>query len=445
MLSARRKNMAHELSFEELANFQKNYENDKANKIAEMATVTNGVQKASYNTEVTRDLNRNFSIEIKTDNVTDQKQSGRCWLFAALNVLRHDFAKKYKTKNFTFSQSYLFFWDRIERANIYFDHILETADQDIDDRTVKFYLRAPDTDGGQWHMAVSLIRKYGLVPSYAYGESFTANATAAFNTALNMKLREDGLVLRKLAREGKKDEIEAKRTEFLNEVYRMAVIAFGEPVQKFDLEYTNDDGKYQLDEDLTPLDFWKKYFTDDLDDYVVLFNAPDHEFDKLYALPFEDNVVGGKPVQFLNTKIENLKDAAIASLKGGDIFWFGCDVGKESDRQKGILAKDLYQTDTLFGIETKLDKKERLLTGASGSTHAMTMVGVDVVDGKPRKWKVENSWGAKVGEKGYFIMDDAWFDEYLFKVVVKKKYLPKKLVELSEGKATPVPVWDSMG
>lgn len=436
--------MTHELTLDEIAKFQQDYQQNKQNKIAELAVVNNGVQKASFNGEGIRDLNRTFSIEIPTDNVTDQKQSGRCWLFAALNVLRHKFAKQYHTKNFTFSQSYLFFWDRIERANIFFNHILETADKLVDDRTVHFYLQAPNTDGGQWHMAISLIRKYGLVPTYAQDESFTANNTAAFNQALNMKLREDGLVLRKLAQAGKNDEIEQKRQEYLSEIYRMAVIAFGQPVQKFDLEFKDDDGNYKLDQNITPLDFFHNYFEDDLDDYVVLFNAPDHEYDKLYAFPFEDNVEGGSPVRFLNTKIENLKEAAIKQLKDGETIWFGCDVGKQSDRQKGILAADLYETDTIFGIETKLNKKERLQTGASGSTHAMTFVGVDVVDGKPRQWKVENSWGTKVGDKGYFVMDDKWFDEYLFKVVVKKQYLPEKLVKIAEGEATPVPCWDSM-
>lgn len=436
--------MTHELTLDEIAKFQQDYQQNKQNKIAELAVVNNGVQKASFNGEGIRNLNRTFSIEIPTDNVTDQKQSGRCWLFAALNVLRHKFAKQYHTKNFTFSQSYLFFWDRIERANIFFNHILETADKPVDDRTVHFYLQAPDTDGGQWHMAISLIRKYGLVPTYAQDESFTANNTAAFNQALNMKLREDGLVLRKLAQAGKNDEIEQKRQEYLSEIYRMAVIAFGQPVQKFDLEFKDDDGNYKLDQNITPLDFFHNYFEDDLDDYVVLFNAPDHEYDKLYAFPFEDNVEGGSPVRFLNTKIENLKEAAIKQLKDGETIWFGCDVGKQSDRQKGILAADLYETDTIFGIETKLNKKERLQTGASGSTHAMTFVGVDVVDGKPRQWKVENSWGTKVGDKGYFVMDDKWFDEYLFKVVVKKQYLPEKLVKIAESEATPVPCWDSM-
>lgn len=436
--------MTHELTLDEIAKFQQDYQQNKQNKIAELAVVNNGVQKASFNGEGIRDLNRTFSIEIPTDNVTDQKQSGRCWLFAALNVLRHKFAKQYHTKNFTFSQSYLFFWDRIERANIFFNHILETADKPVDDRTVHFYLQAPDTDGGQWHMAISLIRKYGLVPTYAQDESFTANNTAAFNQALNMKLRENGLVLRKLAQAGKNDEIEQKRQEYLSEIYRMAVIAFGQPVQKFDLEFKDDDGNYKLDQNITPLDFFHNYFEDDLDDYVVLFNAPDHEYDKLYAFPFEDNVEGGSPVRFLNTKIENLKEAAIKQLKDGETIWFGCDVGKQSDRQKGILAANLYETDTIFGIKTKLNKKERLQTGASGSTHAMTFVGVDVVDGKPRQWKVENSWGTKVGDKGYFVMDDKWFDEYLFKVVVKKQYLPEKLVKIAEGEATPVPCWDSM-
>src|SRR5699024_8169589 len=298
--------MAQELTLDEIAKFQQDYQQNKQNKIAELAVVNNGVQKASFNGEGIRDLNRTFSIEIPTDNVTDQKQSGRCWLFAALNVLRHKFAKQYNAKNFTFSQSYLFFWDRIVIANILLNHILETADKPVDVRTVHFYLQAPDTAGGQWHMAISLIRKYGLVPTYAQDESFTANNTAAFNQALNMKLREDGLVLRKLAQAGKNDEIEQKRQEYLSEIYRMAVIAFGQPVQKFDLEFKDDDGNYKLDQNITPLDFFHNYFEDDLDDYVVLFNAPDHEYDKLYAFPFEDNVEGGSPVRFLNTKIENL-------------------------------------------------------------------------------------------------------------------------------------------
>ena len=436
--------MKHELTMNEIAKFQKEYEQKPQNRVAELAVVNNGVAKASLDSEKVRKLNRTFSIEIPTDNVTDQKQSGRCWLFAALNTLRHGFANKYNAKNFTFSQNYLFFWDRIERANIFFDNILNTADRPLSDRTVHTYMQGPDTDGGQWAMAVSLIRKYGLVPTYAQDESFTANNTAFFNRILNNKLREDGLVLRKLAQAGKNDEIEAKRQEFLSEVYRMAVIAFGQPVQKFDLEFKDDEGKYHFDGDLTPLDFFHDYFTDDLDDYIVLFNAPDHEFDKLYALPFEDNVEGGSPVHFLNTKIENLKEAAIKQLEAGETFWFGCDVGKDSDRQKGILAHNLYQTDAIFNIETKLSKKERLETGASGSTHAMTMVGVDVVNGKPRQWKIENSWGNKVGEKGYFVMDDNWFDEYLFKVVVKKQYVPEKLVKIWEGKATPVKAWDSM-
>ncbi|QNQ81763.1 C1 family peptidase [Lactobacillus sp. PV037] len=436
--------MRHELSFEEIAQFQQDFEASKQNKLATLAVVNNGVKKASLNEAAVRSLNRTFSIEIPTDNVTDQKQSGRCWLFATLNVLRHQFAKKYQAKNFTFSQAYLFFWDRIERANIFFNNIIATADKDLDDRTVHSYFQAPDTDGGQWHMAISLIRKYGLVPTYAYGESFTANNTASFNQALNMKLREDGLVLRKLVQAGKDKEVEQKRQEFLSEVYRMAVIAFGEPVKKFDLEFKNDKGEYLFEENLTPQDFFRNYLIDDLDDYVVLFNAPDHEYDKLYALPFEDNVEGGTPVQFLNTKIENLKEAAIAQLKAGETLWFGCDVGKQSDRQQGILAADLYDTDLIFDIETKLSKKERLQTGASGSTHAMTFVGVDVVNGKPRQWKVENSWGSKVGDKGYFVMSDNWFDEYLFKVVVKKKFLPKKLVEIAQGPATAVKPWDSM-
>ena len=436
--------MAHELTLEEIEKFQQDYQQNKQNKIAELAVVNNGVQKASFNSEGIRDLNRTFSIEIPTDNVTDQKQSGRCWLFAALNVLRHKFAKQYHAKNFTFSQSYLFFWDRIERANIFFNHILETADKPVDDRTVHFYLQAPDTDGGQWHMAISLIRKYGLVPTYAQDESFTANNTAAFNQALNMKLREDGLVLRKLAQEGKEAEIEQKRQEFLSEVYRMAVIAFGQPVHKFDLEFKDDDGNYKLDQNLTPLDFFHNYFEDDLDDYVCLTNAPDHEYGKLYSLPFEDNVNGGLPITFLNVPIEYLKEAAIKQLKDGESVWFGNDVLKEMDRKTGYLDTELYKTDELFDVDTYMTKAERLATGEGEVSHAMTLVGVDLDKGEIRKWKVENSWSEKSGRKGYFTMSDKWFDEFVYEVVVRKEFLTDDQKKLAESKPTPLPAWDSL-
>lgn len=435
----------HELTLNEIANFQKEFAENAANPVKTRAVVRSGVKAASYDSQAASKLNRTFSIELPTDNVTNQKQSGRCWLFAALNVLRHRFASENKCKNFTFSQDYLFFWDRIERANMFFDHVLETSDKPLDDREVSFYFHAPDTDGGQWAMAVSLIRKYGLVPSYAMPESFTANATADFNHVLNKKLREDGLALRKLAQAGKTDEVEAARKEFLSEVYRMSVMAFGQPVTKFDLEFRDDDKNYHLDKDLTPVSFFNKYFTDDLDDYVVLFNAPDHEFNKLYAIPFEDNVQGGSPIQFLNAPIEVLKDAAIKQMQDGEGVWFGCDVGQESDRQSGVLATGLFKTDELFGIKSGLTKAERLATGDSGSTHAMTLVGVDVDHGEIRQWKIENSWGEKVGKKGYFVMSDDWFNEYLFKVVVRKKYLSKDLVKIAEGPATPVPCWDPMG
>ncbi|MDO4912590.1 MAG: C1 family peptidase [Lactobacillus sp.] len=435
--------MDKELTFKEIKQYQAAYRNTE-NKVKERASSKSGVRVASYNAAVSNQINRTFSIEVPTDNVTDQKQSGRCWLFAGLNVLRHQFAKKYHVKNFTFSQNHLFFWDRLERANIFLNHIIDTADKPLDDRYVQSYLSSPVSDGGQWHMAISLIRKYGLLPSYAHEESFSANNTATFNGYLNNKMRENALVLRKLVAAGDKAAAMAKKEEFLAEVYRMVAIAFGEPADQFVLEYQDDDGKYHNDGQMSPQDFFKNYFEDDLDDYVVLFNAPDHEYDKLYGLPFEDNVENGSPVRFLNTKIEVLKDAAIKQLQAGETIWFGCDVGKESDRQAGILATDLYATDELFGINTKLNKEERLLTRASGSTHAMTLVGVDLVDGQPTKWKIENSWGTKVGDKGYFVMTDKWFDEYLFKVVVKKQYLPESLVKISEGDATDVAPWDSM-
>ncbi|WEV41157.1 C1 family peptidase [Lactobacillus sp. ESL0681] len=437
--------MGHKLTQQEVEKFSANFNENPQNQVVARATQKNGVMNAAYNDRVQSELTRVFSTELDTQNVTNQRQSGRCWEFATLNILRHNFGEKYHVKNFTFSQSYNFFWDKIERANIFYDNIINTADQELDSREVKAYLADAGEDGGQFHMAAALVAKYGIVPTYAMPENFNTNNTAGFAKALGDKLRKDALVLRKLAQANKTEDLEQAREEFLSEVYQMTAIAVGEPPKKFDLEYRDDDKKYHLDKDLTPIEFLNKYLGDvDFDDYVVLTNAPDHEYNKLYGLPFEDNVAGSYRIKFLNVPMDYLETAAVSQLKDGEAVWFSNDVGEQSDRKTGYLDTNLYQFNDLFGVDLKMSKADQLRTGSAASTHAMTLVGVDEDHGHIRQWKVENSWGEKNGDKGFFVMSNDWFKQYTYEVVVHKKYLTAEQVALAEGPTYDLPVWDSL-
>lgn len=436
--------MSHELTLQELAEFSTNFNADPKNQVIARAAARSGVLEASYNERVAGRLTRVFSTELPTDNVTNQKQSGRCWLFSTLNVLRHDFGAKHKAKNFTLSQSYNFFWDKLERANLFYEKVIETADKPLDDREVRSYFDFAGHDGGQWHMAISLVKKYGVVPSYAMPESFNTSATAGLASALADKERKDAMALRRLAQAGDQEGLEKARKTFLNEIYRMVAIAVGEPPKTFDLEYRDDDKNYHLEKNLTPVSFFNKYFDVDLDDYVVLTNAPDHEYGKLYHLGAEDNVEGGSPILLLNVPMEYLEQAAVAQLKDGEAVWFGNDVLRQMDRKTGYLDTDLYKLEDLFDVDLSLSKADRLATGVGEVSHAMTLVGVDEDKGDIRQWKVENSWGDKSGEKGFFVMNHNWFKEYVYEVVVHKKYLTKDQQELLSSTPVELAPWDSL-
>ncbi|TXG09536.1 C1 family peptidase [Lactobacillus delbrueckii] len=436
--------MSHELTLQELAEFSANFNADPKNQVIARAAARSGVLEASYNERVAGRLTRVFSTELPTDNVTNQKQSGRCWLFSTLNVLRHDFGAKHKAKNFTLSQSYNFFWDKLERANLFYEKVIATADKPLDDREVRSYFDFAGHDGGQWHMAISLVKKYGVVPSYVMPESFNTSATNGLASALADKERKDALALRRLAQAGDQEGLEKARKTFLNEIYRMVAIAVGEPPKTFDLEYRDDDKNYHLEKNLTPVSFFNKYFDVDLDDYVVLTNAPDHEYGKLYHVGAEDNVEGGSPIRFLNVPMEYLEQAAVAQLKDGEAVWFGNDVLRQMDHKTGYLDTDLYKLEDLFDVDLSLSKADRLATGVGEVSHAMTLVGVDEDNGDIRQWKVENSWGDKSGEKGFFVMSHNWFKEYVYEVVVHKKYLTKDQQELLSSTPVELAPWDSL-
>lgn len=434
------------ISDQELAEFSADFNLNKNNQVASRAARRNGLLEASFNARVSERLNHTFSIELDVDGVTDQKHSGRCWEFATLNVLRHYFGKKNKAKNFTFSQAYNFFWDKIERANAFYNAMIRLADKPLDDREVQSWLGFAGEDGGLWGMAINLVKKYGVVPSYAMPESFNSNNTTGLIDSLARKERKDALLLRKLANEGKKDELEIAKKQCLKEVYRIVAVSLGEPPKKFDLEFRDDDKKYHLDKDLTPRQFVQKYFKDfNFDDYVCISNCPNHEFNKLYHMPLYDNVEGGDQIKFLNVPIEYLSQAAIAQLKAGDAVIFGNDVLKQMERKTGYLDTELYKTDDLFNVNTQMSKADRLATGEGFATHDMTLVGVDEDNGEIRKWKVENSWGDKYGHKGFYTMSSKWFNDYVYDVVVRKEFLPEELVKLAEGPAVDLKPWDNIG
>lgn len=435
------------ISDQEIADFSADFNTNSKNQVASRAARRSGLLEASFNDRVSERLNHVFSTELDVGGVTDQKHSGRCWEFATLNVLRHYFGKQNKVKDFIFSQAYNFFWDKIERANAFYDAMIRLADKPLNDREVQSWLAFAGEDGGLWSMAINLVKKYGVVPSYAMPESFNSNNTTGLIDSLARKERKDAIALRKLVSEGSsQDEIEKAKKHFLNEVYRMVSVALGEPPKKFDLEYRDDDKKYHLERDLTPREFVQKYFKDfKFDDYVVLSNCPNHEFNKLYHMPLYDNVDGGDQIKFLNVPIEYLAQAAVAQLKSGDAVIFGNDVLKQMERKTGYLDTELYQTDKLFGVDTKMSKADRLATGEGFATHDMTLVGVDEDHGHIRKWKVENSWGDKFGHKGFYEMSQPWFEDYVYDVVVRKEFLTKEQVELAEGPAVDLKPWDNIG
>jgi len=436
---------AHVLSPAETADLHADLQQQPAHDVISRAVIKNGVLAAAEDPQATVRLDRTFSVELDTGKVSNQKHSGRCWLFSTLNTIRHQFAAKYGVKDFELSQSYLFFWDRIERANMFYNNILRTADRPLDDREVAFFLQRPDDDGGQWAMGAALVQKYGVVPASVMPESFNTTDTTGIGSALNLKLRKDALTLRKLVADGASEEqIAATRAAALKEVYRMAAYAFGEPPTTFDLEYKDDKHHYHRDAGLTPQDFFDKYFDIDLDDYVVLSNSPDKPFDRLYSLPSQDNIVGGKHITMLNEPMADLKQAAIAQLQDGDTVWFGNDVLQQMSRERGFLDSHLYQISDLFGVDLGLTKAQRLATGEAEVSHAMTLTGVDLVADEPTRWKVENSWGEKNGDKGYFVMTDDWMDDFVYEVVVHKRYLTAGQQALLTTEPEPLPAWDSL-
>ena len=390
-----------------------------------------------------------FSLDLTKDKVSDQKASGRCWMFAALNTFRHKMITGFQLEDFELSQAHTFFWDKYEKSNWFLEQVLATADQGLTSRKVKFLLDTPQQDGGQWDMVVALFEKNGVVPKSVYPESISSSNSRELNQILNKLLRQDAQILRELVVEGADlAELQAKKEELLQEVFNFLAMNLGLPPRQFDFSYRDKDNHFHSENGLTPQAFFKKYVDLKLDDYVSIINAPtaDKPYGKSYTVEMLGNVVGSKPVRYLNVEMDRLKELAIAQMQAGETVWFGSDVGQSSNRKAGIMADGMYDFTSSMDIQLTQDKAGRLDYSESLMTHAMVLTGVDLDENeKAKKWKVENSWGEKVGNKGYFVASDSWMDEYTYQIVVRKEFLTE--AELAAYEAEPIVLapWDPMG
>ncbi|BBO00334.1 aminopeptidase C [Sporolactobacillus terrae] len=440
--------MAKEISTSMINAFSDKIQSVAQNKVIQDAIMNNGINAATMNSEAVVSMNPVFSEEVESGKVTDQKQSGRCWMFAALNTFRHKLSGTFNLKDFELSQNYTLFWDKFEKANYFFESIIDTATEPLDGRLVSWLMETPQQDGGQWDMLVSIIEKYGVVPKQAMPETFQSSRTLQLNRLLNAKLRKDAGVLRELSAAGKsRDEIEKTKTEMLSDIYRLLAFSLGEPPKTFDFEYRDEDKNFHRDLGITPQQFFKKYVGIKLEDYVPVINAPteDKPYKKTYTVQYLGTVVGGHPIKYLNVDMETLKSLAISQIKDNESVWFGCDVVQYSESKHGILDTALFDYATAFDTDFQMTKAERLDNKHSCLTHAMVLTGVNLVDGKPNRWKVENSWGEKVGTKGYFVMSDPWMDEYTYQVVINKKYLSDELKAAFAQDPVELKPWDPMG
>ena len=384
-----------------------------------------------------------FSHRVKTRGITDQKSSGRCWLFTGLNVLRAKMIDKHNLSQFEFSQNYLSFYDLLEKSNLFLQAVIDTRSLAFDDRKVDWLFAHPIGDGGQFTGVSNLVMKYGAVPKEAMPETYQSNNTRNMRTILSLKLREYGLALRA----AKSDKAaSALKVEQLTEIYRILVECLGVPPTEFEWTHRNRKGEVISTERYTPKAFYDKYIGEELEkNYIMIMNDPTREYSKVYEIEYDRHVYDGENWLYINLPIERVKEMAIASIKDNTAMYFSCDVGKFLDRKKGTLDLANFDYESLFNTSFPMDKRERVMTHASGSSHAMTLIAVDLdKEGKPRKWMVENSWGAKSGYKGNLIMTDEWFNEYMFRLVVERKYVPQDILDMLNQKPILLPAWDPM-
>ncbi|MEC9050089.1 MAG: C1 family peptidase [Candidatus Neomarinimicrobiota bacterium] len=434
-----------------LNSFRKNTLANPQVRLARNASIRNEVIELTMDWEHYRKIDHSFSDIVSGEMpATNQKSSGRCWGFAGLNLFRIYLGRKHNLKDFQFSQSYFMFWDKLEKSNYFLESILKTTDLHWSSRLVMHLLDNPIQDGGQWDMWVNLINKYGVVPQSEMPESYSSSKSMRMNRMITRKLREFAKQLREASQNSASDsQLKSMKTDMLEEIYQMLTIHLGTPPNSFDWQIRDKKKSFSRFEKLTPQSFYSDHVGLNLDEYVCLINCPmrDKEYNKVYTVEMLGNVVEGQSIRYLNVESNAMKQAAINSLKNGDPVWFGCDVSKHFHRELGVMDIDLFDFESFYGTKFGMDKATRLEYGDSQMTHAMLFTGVDLDSkGNPLKWRVENSWGDKGGNKGYHIMTDLWFDEYNYEVVIHKSCLTEDLVEIfGTSEAISLQPWDPMG
>ena len=411
------------------------------------AIAVQGMQDFFINNQRPRSIEDKFSIEVQSSGIADQKQSGRCWLFTGLNVLRAQLMTREKSGTFFFSQNYSFFWDQLEKSNLFLEGIIETRKLPINDAKVEWLFKNPINDGGQFTGISDNLYKYGVVPDEIMPETASSSNTKLLGKMLARTLRQTGIQLRKASEKGESlAQLRKRKEDGLKKIYRLLSLNLGVPPTSFTYTLKDKDGKAISTETYTPQSFYERFVGADLrGQFVMLMNDPSRPYYKVYEIEYDRHAYDGKNWTYVNLPMDEIKQMAIASLKDNTMMYYSCDVGRELDRSQGIAALDNYDYASLLGYPFDMDKAERIQTFDSGSTHAMTLKAVDLdASGKPVKWKVENSWGEKTGVKGHIIMTDAWFDAYTFRLVVNKKYATQKVLDLLKTKPVQLPAWDPM-
>ena len=441
--------MKQSVTNEDIKRFSVSFDRNPKNLLALNAVTQNGIAAVALSRKEVDRINYTFSNLIESPEATNQERSGRCWLFSGLSLLSLEAMKKLNLQTFELSEIYQMFWDKLEKANYFLENIIETRDEPMDSRMILALLSDPLSDGGQWDMFVNLVDKYGVVPKSFMPETVSSSNSDSMNTLLASKLREYAKLLRDLYTQGSSaEDLRESKCGLLEEFYRMLAIHLGKPPCNFYWEWRDKDQIFHRDGDMTPKEFYKKYVDVDLDALVCLINAPtkDKQYNKIYTVKYLGNVIGGRPVRYLNVDMETLKKAAVDMIKGNHAVWFGCDVGQMLVTEMGAMDLNVYDYDIVYGTDFKLDKAGRLEYRNSEMTHAMVLTGVDLTETeKPRKWRVENSWGAMIGDRGYMYMMDEWFDEYVFEVTVRKEYLSPELLNVLCTEPIVLPPWDPMG
>jgi bleomycin hydrolase len=434
------------LGSEDLGLLRKEFSSNPAYRLAQNAVTRVDLNDVAINREIVNATHHALSVSLDDWKVTNQEHSGRCWLFAGLNLLRVGAMRKMGLKEFEFSQNFTMFWDKLERANYFLEAIIDTADRDADDRTVAFLLDSVANDGGQWNMFVALVHKHGLVPKAFMPETQSSSNTGRMNTVLRNILRQGARALRQVAARSV-EEARAEKAEILSVVHRVLCIHLGTPPDRFDWQWIDSDRNFHRDGLISPQEFADRYVELPLDEYVCLVHdpRPTSPVGRTFTVEYLGNVVGAPPVTYLNVDISVMKDLAVDALSSGEPVWFGCDVAKMMSNDYGIWDAALFDYPTLYDTTFDLGKADRLVYHETQMTHAMLFTGVDLAEDRPRRWRVENSWGNEKGKDGFYTMNDSWFDEYVFETAARKSLLTAEQRQELEREPIVLPAWDPMG